>query len=309
MHNLDSAILKTLIYGDIFHFPMTVQEIHHFLIYNEIVDFDDIQQQLNTSKWLQSQTTTDGIYYALSMRSELFKLRHEREKMMETLSPQMRFYGRVLSYFPFVELVGITGALSMRNPSTATDDLDYLIITRPGRVWLSRAMIIVLVRIIRLRGIEICPNYFLASDQLVQARQDLYIAHEIAQLLPLSNLTLYRKLRDLNRWTETVLPNADQPFYDLLDAKQNIVGLVFKRGLELILSLPIGDWLEQWEYRRKAQRFQQQAQEPTASAEIDEGHVKGHFEDYGHYVLDRYNEQLGHFDIEQDKLELQSAGD
>jgi len=215
----------------------------------------------------------------------------------------------LLSYFPFVEFVGITGALSMRNPSAQVEDLDYIVVTRPGRVWLSRAIIILLVRLMRLRNIEICPNYVLASDQLVQTRQDLYIAHEIAQVLPLSNQNLYQQLRDQNRWVFEHLPNASSPFYQLWDNKDNRLGLILKRGVEGILSTPLGNWLEQWEYRRKARRFEQQAQAPTASAEIDRGHVKGHFNDYGHRVLAQYQAKLEEIGIADTSYSMQSAGD
>jgi len=309
MHRLDIAILKTIIYGDIFHFPMTTEEIHHFLICDRATTLSDIVNRLQTSTDLAENLCHDGTYYALATRQELFDLRHSREAMMARLLSKVKRYGRLLAYFPFVELVGVTGALSMRNPSSDTDDLDYLVVTRPKRVWLARAFIILLVRLMRLRDIEICPNYVLASDQLKQSRQDLYIAHEIAQMLPLSNETLYQHFREQNLWSHDHLPNATQPFYTLMNSPLNRVGFVIKRGVELLFSTPLGDWLEQWEYRRKVKRFQTQANTPTASAEIDEGHVKGHFEDYGHYVLDCYRQQLEAYHLDIDPYELKSVGD
>jgi len=309
MQTLDSAILKTIIYGDIFHFPMTTEEIHHFLICDQSVALSEIEQRLQSSSDLADLLCCDGTYYALMKRQELFALRKAREEMMLKLLTQVKRYGRLLAYFPFVELVGVTGALSMRNPSSDTDDLDYLVITRPKRVWLARAFIILLVRIMRLRNIEICPNYVLASDQLAQSRQDLYIAHEVAQMLPLSNMELYKQFREQNMWSQDHLPNATQPFYTLVESPLSKFGMALKRGLEMLFSTPLGDWLEQWEYRRKVRRFRIQADTPTASAEIDEGHVKGHFEDYGHYVLDCYREQLETYQLDIAPYELKSAGD
>lgn len=309
MNAVDIAIWKTLIYGDIFNFPMTPQEIHHFLIHDEPIDFHLIKYRLQSSDWLRQRICVENQYYTLAHRSELFELRVKREQMMSNLLPRTVFYGRLLAYFPFVEFVGITGALAMRNPSTADDDLDYLIVTRPGRVWLARAAIILLVRLMRLRNIEICPNYVLASDQLVQTRQDLYIAHEIAQILPLSNHELYQQLRDQNPWTHTHLPNATFPMHNLGNLKLNKIGSILKRGLEFVLSSPIGNWIEQWEYRRKSKRFVQQAKAPTASAQIDEGHVKGHFNDYGHRVLAQYQDKLSALDSEAHQYPLESVGD
>jgi len=309
MHRLDIAILKTIIYGDIFNFPMTAQEIHHFLIHDEPVNFDTLQQQLQSSEFLSQQLCHDDTYYALKQRYDLLELRTQRDQMMQSLFPRMIYYGRLLSYFPFVELVGITGALAMRNPSSANDDLDYMIVTRSGRVWLARAVIILLVRMMRFRNIEICPNYVVASDQLVQSRQDLYIAHEIAQMLPLSNRELYQQFRKQNQWSVQQLPNATHPLYPLDNQQTSKFGLMIKRGLEFVLSSPLGNWLEQWEFRRKAKRFEKQAQNPTASAQIDEGHVKGHFNDYGHHVLAQYQAKLEALDIDTYTYPLQSVGD
>ncbi|PJF20671.1 MAG: hypothetical protein CUN56_14990, partial [Phototrophicales bacterium] len=271
--------------------------------------FPAIEQRLQTSDVLTQQLCFDGTYYALQQRSSLLELRQKREAIMATLSPRMIFYGRILAYFPFVEFVGITGALAMHNPSTANDDLDYLVVTRPGRVWLTRASIILLVRLMRLRHVEICPNYVLASDQLTQSRQDLYIAHEIAQILPLCNPELYEQFRNKNPWTHTYLPNATYPLHRLKTRPLHQPGLMIKRGLEMVLSSPLGNWIEKWEFKRKAKRFEQQAQAPNAAAQIDESHVKGHFNDYGQHVLAQYQARLAKLNIETYSQPLKCVGD
>lgn len=304
MQRLDLAILHTLIYGDIFKFPMTDEEIHHFLIFDQPTPLKIVQSRLASSPELLPFIISDGTYYALASHPEYLDLRHEREDMMQSLSPRMVRYGRLLAYLPFVELIGITGALSMRNPSSANDDLDYIVITRPGRVWLARATIIILVRLMRLWNIEICPNYVLASDQLIQKRKDLYIAHEVAQMIPLSNEALYQEMREKNRWTNDYLPNARRPLNHIEVAPFNRAGKLLKSIAETVLSSPIGNWLERWEYRRKSRRFEEQAQSPNASAQIDTSHVKGHFNDYGTYVLAQYQERIQEFELaEEDSLE------
>lgn len=304
MQRLDLAILHTLIYGDIFKFPMTDKEIHHFLIIDQPTPLKVVQSRLESSPDLAAFIVSDGIYHALASHPEHIDLRHEREEMMKTLSPRMVRYGRILAYLPFVELIGITGALSMRNPSSADDDLDYIVITRPGRVWLARATIIILVRLIRIWNVEICPNYVLASDQLLQNRKDLYIAHEVAQMIPLSNVSLYQEMREKNSWTDDYLPNAKLPFNQVDVAPLNRVGKFLKSIVETALSSSLGNWLEGWEYRRKSQRFEQQANSPNASAEIDTSHVKGHFNDYGTYVLAQYHERIQEIELaEEDSLE------
>ena len=308
MERLDVAIGRTIIYGDVFSFPMKTSEIHHFLIVETPVTLQEVAQRLETSAYLKSLLVHNMGYYALNKRAHLIDLRLEREQFAPQLMHKAIRYGRLLTYFPFIEMVAITGALAMHNPSEPNDDLDYILITRPGRVWLGWAFAIGLVHVMRLFKLEICPNYVLASDQLRQSKQDLYIAHEVAQMFPLCNIGLYNLMRSQNPWTDEYLANAQYPL-QIVDIKpQNRAGILLKRSLEAILSTRLGNWLEAWEYQRKSRRFQQQAQQPTASAQIDQGHVKGHFNDYGYGVLAQYQAKLKEYDL-LEQHELEAAGD
>src|SRR5260370_23103993 len=77
-----------------------------------------------------------------------------------------------------------------------------------GRVWLCRAIVVGLVRTAALRGVELCPNYFLSERALVLDEHNLFTAHEVAQMVPLTGIETYQRMRSLNRWTDTFLPNA-----------------------------------------------------------------------------------------------------
>jgi hypothetical protein len=81
-------------------------------------------------------------------------------------------------------------------------------VTRPRRVWLTRALIIALVRMARLRGIQLCPNYIVAEDALALDTRDLYTARELLQMVPLAGYETYLELLQANAWWGRVLPNA-----------------------------------------------------------------------------------------------------
>ena len=85
---------------------------------------------------------------------------------------------------------------------------DLLVVTERDRVWLTRASTIMVVRYAARRGHELCPNYFLAEHALHMDGRDLYGAHELAQMVPVTGGSVYRRLREANPWITEFLPNA-----------------------------------------------------------------------------------------------------
>ncbi len=288
---LAEAILRTLIYADVFNFPMTDQEIHHFLIGSHTA-LEEVRAGLVASRWLAERIECVNGYWVLHGRTAITLERHTRDAASQKLWPRARRYGVLLAHLPFVRMVALTGALAMRNAHDADDDIDYLLVTAPGRVWLTRALIVIIVRLVRLRGVNLCPNYVLAETALAQNNHDLYIAHEVTQMVPLSGLEVYNAIRAANGWTSDLLPNADGVFYAEADAQPKNAGRVAQRIGEWLLGGWIGTSLEGWEQRRKLRKFASEAQKPHSSAQLDAEHVKGHFNDYGYPTLHKYQDRL-----------------
>jgi len=307
MSPLDHAILRTVLYADVFDFPLTVEEIHHYLIHTETVSVDEVRASLTNSPLLCETLTHAAPYYALHNRATLITLRQKRDTHVERLLTAARTCGTWLARLPFVRMVALTGSLAVRNPRGEVDDLDYFLLVEPGRVWLARAFAIVLVRLGRLRGLEICPNYVLASDQLTQKRQDLFIAREISQMIPLYGVTWYDAFRQANTWADGYQANALGPLYDEVEIRPGRWQLLKHFG-EWVLGGGLGARLEQLEYQRKQRRFQAKMAEHADEngAEIDTGRVKGHFADYGAHALAQYRQRLAAYGVAD--VENKTAG-
>lgn len=289
---LEVAILRTLLYADVFKFPMTVREIHHFLIHDQPVSLSEVEHTLATSSSLGACLYRHNGYVAIAGRDDLIAVRDARERIARQLWPRAVRYGRWLAWLPFVRMVALTGALAVRNAPAEDDDFDYLIVAAPDRVWTARAFTVLLVRLVRLFGTEICPNYVVAEGALTQERQNVFIAHEIAQIVPLYRAQVFDQVRDVNRWMDRYLPNARQPFYDESTERIGLLGRIVKRTLETLLGGWLGDKLEQWEYHRKLRRFAPAIQMDGSAAQLDAQRVKGHFEDHGQHVLAQFQERL-----------------
>jgi len=289
----DEAILQTLIYADIFDYPLTPGEVHHFLI-GACASTDSVRAALNESSWLLAHTTRANGYVMLRGRQAIGPLRDERRRASAALWPRARRWGRVVGCLPFVRMVAVTGALALDN-APAGDDVDYLIVTAPGRVWLARGLAVLVVRAARLRGVGLCPNYVLAETALAQSRRDLFVAHDLAQMVPLVGFDVYDQMRAANAWAEAYLPHARQPRRQEAELAPHGWVARAKALAERLLGGRLGDALEAWERRRKLRRFAPQAARPGSAAELDAERVKGHFEDRGQPILNRFDERVRQF--------------
>lgn len=309
MTSIEQAILYTVIYADLFDFPLTRRELHHYLIADQPFTLAQIEQALAASDFLKTELETPRDYVICAGRAALIGIREAREQASHALWSTALDYGQWLARLPFVRMVALTGALAVRNASDHDDDLDYVLVTADRRVWLARAFAIVLVRLAKIRGVEVCPNYVLAESALEQENHDLFMAHEVAQMVPIYGQQVYETMRQRNAWVSDWMPNAASPYDaqpERLPGRQPGRGwAALKRLTETMLSGRIGDALEGWEYRRKLRRFAEELQTPNSAALLDDQHVKGHFKDHGHPIMQRYEQRLQQYNM----LTLPLAGD
>ena len=74
---LDEAILRTLLYADIFDYPLTPDEIHHFLI-EASAGRAAVLDRLAHSPWLQARVAHSAGYVTLRNRQGLGAVRTAR---------------------------------------------------------------------------------------------------------------------------------------------------------------------------------------------------------------------------------------
>lgn len=286
--SLELALWQTMVYAEVFDYPLTLTEAHHYLLTRATLP--EVQTVLQNSAWLKTRVTFTQGYLLPIARPELLSERLHRAEHAKILWNQATWWARAMGALPFVRMVAITGALAMDNV-TEHDDIDLLIITLPNRVWLTRAFAIGLVYLARLCEVSLCPNYVLANDALAQTRRDLYTAHDLVQMVPLVGQATYWQMRTANEWTTEFLPQAQAPLKSFPDFTPPQWLAQFQRLGEKILSGQIGDALENWERTRKMLKLGQQLS-PHSAAQLDEAHVKGHFNDHGARVLQMYQDRI-----------------
>ncbi len=295
LQNVGDAILHTVVYADLFDYPLRTEEIHRYLT-GYAAPLSLVEEHLARNGRLAQHLASASRFWFLAGREHLVDLRLQREAFSRGLWPEARRYGRLIATMPFVRLVSITGSLAMHNVSHPRDDIDLLIVTAENRVWLGRGLVILIVHLARRFGIELCPNYVMAEQHLQLGEPSLFIAHELTQLLPLHGLDVYHRLLEGNAWIADYLPNASPRRSEI-----GQIGPLAGRGqeaMEALMGGRLGDSIERWERERKIPLLRQIAIErggtgTTYTAEL----CKGHIHDHAAAVYNRYTAQLAALDF------------
>jgi hypothetical protein len=286
----DEAILRTLIYADIFDYPLTPHEIHYYLIATPTTR-EAVQSALAGSTWLAERIQRESGYVMLRGREAIGALREARRQSSAALWLAARRWAAVMGCLPFVRMVAVTGALAVDNAPPG-DDIDLMIVSAGERVWLARALAVALVRLARRTGVGLCPNYVLAETALEQQRRDLFVAHDLVQMVPLVGQGMAEAMLCANPWTREYLPHASRPLRAEADLAPRGVWRAAQRLAEWLLGGRLGAALEAWERRRKLARFAAQARQAGSAAELGADRVKGHFDDHGGPILLRFEARV-----------------
>lgn len=281
----ERAAVQAVAYSDIFEYPLTAAEIHRYLPGVEFTRAE-LERLLRPGGLVPQHLSEQHGYYTLPGREATVETRLRRECDAARLWPRALHYGRLIASLPFVRMVAVTGELAVNNVQPGSD-IDYFIVTEPGRLWMTRLLTIGVVRYAAPRGDVVCPNYLVSEQALVLDDRNLYTAHEIAQMVPVTGFATYRRLRELNGWVEEFLPNAGGP---PTVAGSCPHGKPARRAAEAALRTRTGAWLERWEMERKVRKltgehgFQAEA---SFTSDWCKGHVGGH----EGRILERFDER------------------
>ena len=286
-----NEVLKPILYADIFDYPLTFDEIYQFL---EFKTTPQILENLLKRAIEEGRIIVVDGFYSLNGRPNLVAKRRARWQAAQTLWPKARHYGRWIASLPFVKMVAVTGSLAVENPRDNIDDIDYLIVTQPGRLWFCRALIILMVRYGHLRGVHLCPNYMLTERLLYFKDDNLFIAREMLQMVPLYGKQCYLDMRRLNNWVIDYLPQGTGLNLDRLDDELPVLQRFIKRSGEVVLGGVLGNWVEKPLQSYQINKHTQLAEQSGAADNViftaDE--CKGHYDGHNNKTMLAYQGRL-----------------
>lgn len=237
---IEKDILLTLMYYDIFSYPLTIEEL---FICSKIknISTEDIQNTVNQLVEKKHIYVEEG-FYSLEKKSDWIQKRLDNNKRATEMLPKARRISQFIGSFPYIRAVFLSGSIS-KNVLDADGDIDYFILTQPQRLWFARTLLILFRKIFLFNSHKyFCVNYFIDTENLEIEDKNLFTATELSTLIPTFGKEYYLPLMGKNEWYRDFFPHfplrkvENVPFHH-----KNWL----KNGLEYVFNTRVGDWIDE----------------------------------------------------------------
>ncbi len=201
------SMYRALCYADVFHFPLTYEEMKKYAI---------VRGGVVSQKKIESRVKHIRGYYCLRGSESSVRVRIKNLHCVEEKMRLAQQAARIFARMPTVLGVFVTGGLAVGN-AKPDDDIDFMIVTKQGWLWTTRFVLVVMSKVLgkythkRMRREDAtaadantwCLNMWLDETALAvpKSHQNLYTAHEVIQALPLVNREhIAERFLWANRW-------------------------------------------------------------------------------------------------------------
>jgi len=250
------AALKTLLYYDIFDYPLSECQLYLFL-HGENCSRKELLSACDDPAFTRQVDRRDNFYF-LKGKHHLVQERRNGEihagelwRLAEAAVSRMR-------HLPFIRGICISGDLS-KGVAADDSDIDFFIITAARRVWICKLGLAIFRRVPWFNPRRLlCFNYLVSEEHLELGSRNIFTAAEIAGLAPLYHLTNFNRFIHANRWAGEFVPRyhlAPNPDHCLFHGRSS-----WQRASELLLGNPLATLLDRilqgmwrtawrWKYR------------------------------------------------------------
>lgn len=229
---LEARILATLRFFDLQDLPLTLFELHKFLLVDpellpkEISEFTNpesinnsalvsIDSIMNSVGFLVSENKLEEFsgFYCLPGRKKIIQKRLDNYFFGIRREKLIKRYINFLAYIPFVRGVALAGSQAL-GQEKENSDIDLLIITEPGFMWTARTLVSLYFHLFGIRrhgsfaANRFCLNHYVAGEKVLTEGRNLYTASEYAKLRPLVyESSVFEFVRNNLFWIKNFFPN------------------------------------------------------------------------------------------------------
>lgn len=214
----ENAIKKTLAYSGVFKYPLSYYQLTTYLMGRNDYNFLFFNKQLRRLLKSKQIFVEKEKYFLPGIKPVSWQVRLKASK---DIFYKTKASLNVLRSIPWIKMVAITGSAAASNADKGSD-VDILVISKRNRVWLTRMLTVVILKILNLYPKidgevgKICANLYLDEEALVwpKDRRSVYVAHDLAMIKPLFERdNMYFKFISTNKWIGDYMPNfAYEPF-------------------------------------------------------------------------------------------------
>ncbi len=240
---LDVQIIRALLYFDIFRYPLTAQEIVLYMGI-EADHLHTVEQRLHIlcDRLLIYRFNNQ---YSIPNDGGLAERRLRGNRMAQEVMPKAIRRARLIQRFPFVRSVNISGSLS-KNYFDELADVDFFVITAPGRLWLCRLLLTIYKKVFLLNVRKyFCINYYIDTNSLRIPDENQFSATEIITLKNQTGAAWYNQFMAENTWVRNYYPNHAYTLEIDTDNRPSAI----KRIVERSLSGRLGNVLDDTAFR------------------------------------------------------------
>jgi hypothetical protein len=290
----EKSILRTLLYFDIFHYPLTQKEIANFSPMPMSRDLQEFLNILVSRKYIFEQNG----FYSLREDSSVISRRIAGNGLAEKKLITAKRFSVAISCVPFVRSVMLSGSIS-KGYMDKDSDIDYFIITAKGRLWIVRMMMALIRRIFLFNSKKyFCTNYFIDVDHLEIMEKNIFTAIETSTLKPMFGKKYVHEFQLANHWCGRFLPNH-MAGNTLGPERDNQI----KKFGEQILSARIFDAVEEWfrlafiKHWNKNYANSLNSSDFSVAFQSTKNVSRSHPEFYQKKVLSQYHQKVADFEI------------
>jgi len=298
---IQAAILRTIIFFDLFNYPLTNWEIWQYL--NLEINLVLSEKAVADLVLVGTLSQKDGFYF-LPDREEIISIRRERYNFANYKIKLARRATKLFKWLPSVKLVAVANLIGHHNLRNESD-IDIFIVSSPNRLWLTRLFCTGLMKITKQRPTKeckrnkMCLSFYASADGLAMESlrfkpSDPYFDYWFLGLYPIYDNDKYLAyLRFKNPWLKESFPNS-------LLLRENFPDNYFsKNWLDLVLYYG-ANILNLWAKKIQLMILPKKLKElvnKNAGVVLSDQILRFYLQDKRQEFLDKYNQRLAEFNL------------
>ncbi|OGN06658.1 MAG: hypothetical protein A2750_02295 [Candidatus Yanofskybacteria bacterium RIFCSPHIGHO2_01_FULL_45_42] len=309
--------MATVIYYDVFDFPLTFAEVYKYLVNPKRLSLNLNQERFNLNECNEcnaidiaeelEKMAKAGIidhkngFYFMPGREGLYEKRIEKDKLA---GKKWKIFLRMAKYLqvaPYLRAVLVSGSLAANN-SEPKSDFDVFIVIKSGRLYTGRLFLWLISSVLGVRRgrfdviapDKLCFNHYITDDNLELTHRSLYIAQSLANMKPVIIAGgILEKFVASNRWANSYCYNF-RPATIYRNVRTNKVLLALAGTEEAVLNNFLGDLLEKIlrAFQQKRIKNNPATYESGGRIIFNDKELEFHPRSFERTVINNYNNKL-----------------